>query len=87
MPPRASTAPATMACTEARSPVSPGTATTRRPVAAAISAAVAVSGSGVRAATTTSQPSSASTRATALPMPLLAPVTSARLPLSCRSIR
>ena len=44
------------------------------------------SADAVRAATTTSQPSAASARATALPMPLLPPVTIARLPVSWRSM-
>ena len=55
-------------------------------MAAPSSAAVAASRSGSRAAMATSQPSSESTRAMALPMPRLPPVTSARLPASCRSI-
>ena len=53
----------------------------------ASSAAVAVERSRSRAAIATSQPSSASARAMALPIPRLPPVTSARLPVSCRSMR
>ena len=53
---------------------------------AAISSAASSSVDAVRAATTTSQPSAASVHATALPMPLLPPVTIARLPVSWRSM-
>ena len=43
-------------------------------------------GATVRAPATTSAPSAASSRATARPMPLLAPVTTATLPASSRSM-
>src|SRR4051812_26569397 len=85
-PPRASTASVTMARTESSEPVSATAATTLRPVTPAISAAVASSASRPRAATTTSHPSSARTLATALPIPRLAPGTSARFPPRSKSI-
>src|SRR5581483_2560381 len=65
---------------------SAGMATTLRPVALAISAAVASSGSLRLAQMATSTPSLASNWAMPLPMPSLPPVTSAVLPLSCRSM-
>ena len=86
MPPSRSWAVATIARTEASSPVSTVMAWTSRPVAAAISSADSSSAEAVRAATATSQPSAASVHAIALPMPLLPPVTSARLPVSWRSM-
>src|SRR5580704_6798625 len=57
-----------------------------RPVSLAISAAVASSGSFRRAQIATSTPSRASARAIALPMPSLAPVTSAFLSFIARSM-
>src|SRR4029077_20625991 len=51
-----------------------------------IVAAAASSDARVRPAMSTAQPSAASTCAIASPMPLLAPVTSARLPVRPRSI-
>ena len=86
MPPRASVASATPWRTDSSDPVSITTGTMRRPVAAASSAAVASRSARVRAAMATSHPSAARARATALPMPLLPPVTSARFPSSCRSM-
>src|SRR5215469_14256793 len=65
--------------------MSPAIGTTVRPVSAAICFAVAASGSAVRAVITTSAPSCASCSATARPIPLLAPVTKATFPASCRS--
>src|SRR5665647_2112108 len=65
---------------------SAGTATILRPVALAISAAAASSGSLRRAQIATSTPSLASNSAMPLPMHSLPPVTSAVLPLSLRSI-
>ena len=58
----------------------------RRPVSPASSPAVASRRSGRARAITTSHPSAASARATALPMPRLPPVTMARLSVSSRSI-
>jgi hypothetical protein len=55
-------------------------ASTRRPVAARISAAVASSRSRLRAARTRSAPASASCWAMARPSPVAAPVTSAVCP-------
>src|SRR5262249_22367104 len=57
-----------------------------RPVSLAISPAAASSGSLRRAQIATSTPSRARQRAMPLPMPSLPPVTSAVLPLSCRSM-
>src|SRR5580700_10677312 len=57
-----------------------------RPVALAISAAVASSGSLRRAQMATSTPSRAKANAIALPMPSLAPVTIAFFPVIARSI-
>lgn len=75
-----------MAATDSSEPVSPSTATTVEPVAAANSAAVTSSASRPRAATATAHPSSARALATALPIPRLPPVTNARFPASCRSM-
>src|SRR5437879_3835381 len=66
--------------------MSPASATIVRPVLPAMSFAVRSSGPAVLAVITTSAPSSASCSATALPIPLLAPVTNAILPLSPRSM-
>src|SRR5581483_10921050 len=66
--------------------MSPATAITSRCVIAVISRAVSSSGCSVRAVMTTLAPSRASSSATARPMPLLAPVTSATLPVSWRSM-
>src|ERR1051326_2080869 len=65
---------------------SAGTGTILRPVSLAISDAAASSLSLRRAQIATSTPSRANARAMPLPMPSLPPVTSAALPLSCRSI-
>src|SRR6185437_1871178 len=86
MPPSACTAFATRLATAASSPISATMGTTLRPVAAASSRAVASSGAKVRAAIATSTPSAANCNAIALPMPRLPPVTSARLPVSSKSI-
>src|SRR5262245_30923816 len=64
---------------------SAGMGATSIPVARAISSAVSVSFDYVRAQMATRTPSSASLSAIALPMPSLAPVTSAALPFSRRS--
>src|SRR3954453_19652532 len=85
-PPSASTAASTMALTEALELVSTVTGTTVPCVSAASSVAVACSASWPRDATTTLHASSASALATALPMPMLPPVTIARLSCSCRSM-
>ncbi len=85
MPPSSVTVCATSACTAASSVTSVGTAIARRPLRAATSAAAALSLSSVRAARTTSTPSAARACAIARPMPWLAPVTMARLAVSCRS--
>src|SRR5690242_10930251 len=83
-PNRASVA-STHRCTSAVTLMSPAMGTTSRPVAAQISLAAFCSGSALRAVITTSAPSRARSSATARPMPLLAPVTKATLPPSCRS--
>ena len=80
-------AAATIARTDSSSPVSTTIGMTARPVAAVqLGSGGSSSGLATRAAMTTSQPSPASARATALPMPRLPPVTIARLPVSWRSI-
>src|SRR5262245_23049203 len=79
-PPRRSAACATKPSQPARLRRSAGIGTTSIPVAFAMSAAVAFSVASVRAQIATRTPSSASLRATAAPMPSLAPVTSAVLP-------
>src|SRR5438132_7924551 len=66
--------------------VSPASATMVRPVLAAISLATCANGPAVLAVITMSAPSEASCSATALPMPLLAPVTNAILPVNPRSM-
>src|SRR5207249_3817516 len=65
---------------------SPATANTSAPVTLPSSAAAASSSRWVRAQMATRAPSSARPRATALPIPLLPPVTSATLPFKPRSI-
>src|SRR5690348_14012049 len=85
-PPSASAARATIASTWARLVTSATRAITRRPVSVASSRAAASSRSLVRATSATSTPSRASSRAMALPMPRLPPVTIARLPWRPSSI-
>ena len=79
-PPSCAAAWATMASTCALLVTSAASGITRRPVSAASSFAAASSVSLVRATMATSTPSRASSRAMALPMPRLPPVTIARLP-------
>lgn len=76
----------TIALTDSSEPVSHGIAMTRPPVSAASSLALASRSLGLRATTATLTPSAASSRATALPMPRLPPVTMALFPLSSRSM-
>src|SRR5215475_13433567 len=83
-PKRASVA-STQRWTSAMTLMSPAIGTMACPVAAAICFAAVSSGSAVRAVMTTSAPSCARCSATARPMPLLAPVTKATFPPSCRS--
>src|SRR6266571_58024 len=85
-PPSCVAAWATMASTCARLVTSATSGMTRRLVSAASSRAAASSVSFVRATIATSAPSRASSRAIALPMPRLPPVTIAHLPSSPRSI-
>src|SRR6476619_3736511 len=85
-PPSACVACSTALTTASGTDASAGTATTRRPLARAISSAACRSVSSVRATIATSQPSRASSSATARPMPRLAPVTRALLPLMPRSM-
>src|SRR6187402_344668 len=72
--------------TSSRRLKSPGTTSTRRPVARSISAAASFSAASSREQMATRAPSAARVRATARPMPLLPPVTSAVLPSSPRSM-
>src|SRR6185295_10207240 len=85
-PPSCAAACATMPSTWVRLVTSAGMAMTRRPVSVASSPAAASSTSLVRDTIATSAPSRASSRAMALPMPRLPPVTMAFLPLSPRSM-
>src|SRR5262249_22795846 len=84
-PPRLSAACSTTVRQPSRLRRSAGIDTISRPVARAMAAAVSFSVDSVRAQMATRTPSSASLRAMALPMPSLAPVTSAVLPRSPRS--
>ena len=86
MPSNLALASLTARRTDSLSPVSTTTGWMLRPVSDAISPAVAASASKLRAAIATSQPSRASSRAIAFPMPLLPPVTRAFLPTRFRSI-
>src|SRR5262249_30169242 len=83
-PKRASVA-STQRWTSAMTLMSPAIGTMACPVAAAICFAAVSSGSAVPAVMATSAPSCARCSATARPMPLLAPVTKATFPPSCRS--
>src|SRR5882724_1184864 len=85
-PPRRSAAWATARSTCSLLVTSATSGRTRRPVLPSSSRAVASSWSFERATIATSTPSRASSRAMALPMPRLPPVTSARLPCSPKSI-
>src|SRR5215510_12660663 len=85
-PPRLSAACSTTVRQPSRLRRSAGIETISWPVALVMAAAVSFSVDSVRAQMATRTPSSASLRAMALPMPSLAPVTSASLPLSPRSI-
>src|SRR5262245_33915820 len=87
MPPSSRAAVSTNRLMASAFSVSQAIGTTVRPDSAARSAAACFSRCSVRAQMATSQPSSASWRAMARPMPRLAPVTMAFLPLSCRSTR
>src|SRR5438445_507582 len=84
--PKCRAAPRTKFSASSRRVRSAGIASTLRPDSRRISSAAASSTSLRRAQIATSTPSRASTRAMPLPMPRLPPVTSATLPLSCRSI-
>src|SRR5262249_24912169 len=85
-PPRRVAACSTKPTHPARLRRSAGIGTTSNPVAREISSAVAFNFDSVRAQMATRTPSSLSLRAIASPMPSLAPVTSAVLPLSPSSI-
>ena len=85
-PPNRSAASATMRSTSALLVTSAASATILRLVSASISRAALSRSLFVRATMATSAPSRASSSAMALPMPLLPPVTIARLPASPRSI-
>ena len=85
-PPSPSVTAAAIAATDSSSPVSQGSASTVRPEAAASDSRAASSAALSRATSATSHPSAASARATASPMPRFPPVTTARFPVSSRSI-
>src|SRR5262249_18840945 len=85
MPPSSRAAVWTKCWMESAFRVSQTMGTTLWPDSCASSAAACFSGPSVRAQMATSQPSIASWRAIARPMPRLAPVTMAFLPVSCRS--
>src|SRR5215471_5102074 len=84
--PRVTTVVSTMRRTDSQLVVSVGTGRIRRPVSCSSSLAASSSASRVLAQRATSTPSLASSRAMALPTPRLAPVTTATLPVSSRSI-
>src|SRR5438445_399691 len=86
IPPRASVTPRTSSATSAGRVTSQGIANTSALVRARISSAAALRSPSDRAQIPTRAPSAASPSAHARPMPLLAAVTSATLPLSPRSI-
>ena len=65
----------------------PATRTFRCPAAARISAATACPASGLRTASVTTAPASASARAVSTPMPDVAPVTMACLPIRSTPLR
>src|SRR5579862_1422474 len=85
MAPNRSRVTSTQRWTSAITLMSPASGSTARPVSAAIFSAADSSGSAFRAVMTTSAPSRARNSATQRPMPLLAPVTKATFPSSCRS--
>src|SRR5262245_49241491 len=85
MPPSSRAAMLTKCLIDSGFSVSQTMGTTLWPDSCASSAAACFSGPSVRAQMATSQPSRASWRAIARPMPRLAPVTMAFLPVSCRS--
>src|ERR687898_1018597 len=84
--PKESTVSATARSTSSGLLMSPAIGIIFRPVFSESSRAVSSSNSFPRAVTTTVQPSSASTRAHSLPMPLLAPVMKTTEPSSSRFI-
>src|SRR5262245_33674740 len=84
--PKCLTVASTIFCTSASRVRSPATANPPPPVVLLSSVAAASSSARVRAQMATFARSSASPRATALPMPLLPPVTSATLPCNPRSM-
>ncbi len=86
IPPSWSRAAWTMAWTEASDAVSTMQTETSAPVSSATERAATWSAASSLAASITVQPSRASCRAQARPMPRDPPVTRARLPLSCRSM-
>src|SRR5262245_16020343 len=81
--PNALTPASMIRCTSASTAASP-TSAIARPPSAFTSAAVSSTSSRERAAQTTAAPSAANMRLITRPTPLLAPVTSATLPSSCR---
>src|SRR5215813_10664438 len=84
--PKVTTVVSTMRRTDSQLVVSVGTGRIRRPVSCSSSPAAASSASRCLAQMATSTPSFASSRAMALPTPLLAPVMTATLPVNSRSI-
>src|SRR5215831_5399241 len=84
--PRVTTVVSTMQRTDSQLVVSVGTGRMRRPVSCSSSPAASSSTSRCLAQMATSTPSFASSRAMALPTPLLAPVMTATLPVNSRSM-